>query len=117
MDRTDLRSGCVQTAAITVRVKYDDDDYHLHTCTNEYRSLMHLIYDKVNPEGFGECLGMGKCGTCLIGILKTTQPLSFYERNGAATLQKLKYADENARLACQVMADENVNGLTVKILT
>jgi ferredoxin len=37
---------------------------------NEYRSLMMLIYDQIYPEGFGECLGMGKCGTCLVEIVR-----------------------------------------------
>ena len=117
VNSTGIDKGLKQPDALFVRVEYDGDNYDLRTYPNEYRSLMQVIYDKVNPEGFGECLGMGKCGTCLIAVLKSVRPLTYYERNGETTLQKLTPAGENIKLACQVMADENINGLHIKILT
>jgi 2Fe-2S ferredoxin len=101
---------------IIVHMRYDGENHQLHTYPNEYRSLMHLISDKVYTEDFGECLGMGKCGTCLVEIIQSPHPLSYYERNETSTLKKLNYAGGNIHLACQIMADENINGLRINIL-
>ncbi|MEO8416846.1 MAG: ferredoxin [Ginsengibacter sp.] len=101
---------------VVMNVCYSGKDHQLRTYPNEYRSLMHLIVDKVYTEDFGECLGMGKCGTCLIEIIQSPHPLCYYERNETSTLQKLKYTAENIHLACQIMADENINGLRINIL-
>ena len=105
-----------QPDAIALLVDYDGEDHELRTYPNEYRSLMQLIDDKISPEGFGECLGMGKCGTCLIQVLESCRPLSYYDRNEASALKKLAYTGENIHLACQVIADENINELKIKIL-
>ena len=48
---------------------------------------MMLIYDKIRPEDFGECLGMGKCGTCLIEIEPDIH-LNSFNRNEETTLMK-----------------------------
>ncbi|MBS1502798.1 MAG: 2Fe-2S iron-sulfur cluster binding domain-containing protein [Bacteroidetes bacterium] len=102
---------------IVVGVDYDGEHYELHTYANEYRSLMMLIYDRVFTEGFGECLGMGKCGTCLVEITSQRMEPTAYERNEAASLLKAGQTKENIRLACQLMVDEKMNGLAVKVLT
>jgi 2Fe-2S ferredoxin len=101
---------------ILVSVDYGGQWYEVSTYANEYRSLMMLIYDQIYTEDFGECLGMGKCGTCLIEIIQSPHPLSYYERNQTTTLKKLNYAGGNIHLACQIMADENINGLRINIL-
>ncbi len=102
---------------IVVRVDCDDEQHELHTFTNEYRSLMMLIYDRIFIEGFGECLGMGKCGTCLVEITHKEQEPTAYERNEEANLIKTGRAGTNARLSCQLMIDGNLDGLAVKVLT
>jgi len=117
VDKTSVYSGLEQPDAIVVFVLCDGEKYELYTYPNEYRSLMHLIYDKINPGDFGECLGMGKCGTCLIKILKSRRSLSYYERNEESALRKLTTTGESDRLACQVIADENIDGLEIKILS
>ncbi|MFD2163755.1 2Fe-2S iron-sulfur cluster-binding protein [Paradesertivirga mongoliensis] len=89
--------------------------YHLETYPNEYRNLMMLIYDKLGPEDFGDCLGMGKCGTCLIEIEPGIQ-LNSFDRNEDTTLTKAKL-DKGLRLACQILIDEHINGITVKIIS
>ncbi|QHS56591.1 2Fe-2S iron-sulfur cluster binding domain-containing protein [Mucilaginibacter sp. 14171R-50] len=101
---------------ITVTIDHDGEQHELRTYSKEYRSLMMLIYDRIGIEGFGECLGMVKCETCLVEITeKQTEPTA-YERNEQATLFKAGHSDNNRRLSCQLMVDESLNGLKVKIL-
>lgn len=102
---------------IVVQVDYHGEQYELHTYANEYRSLMMLIYDRVFTEGFGECLGMGKCGTCLVEITSQRIEPTAYERNEAANLLKTGQTKGNIRLACQLMVDEKMDGLAIKVLT
>lgn len=103
---------------IMVVVDYDGEQYELHTFTNEYRSLMMLIYDRIFTEDFGECLGMGKCGTCLVEITSQRVEPTAYERNEETNLLKTgQKAKGNIRLACQLMIDEKMDGLSVNVLT
>jgi len=102
---------------ITVLVDYDGEQYELCTYANEYRSLMMLIYDRIFTEDFGECLGMGKCGTCLVEITSQRMEPTAYERNEQANLLKAGQTHGNIRLACQLVIDEKMDGLTVKVLT
>jgi 2Fe-2S ferredoxin len=78
---------------------------------------MMLIYDRIYTEGFGECLGMGKCGTCLVEITVKRQEPTAYERNEDVNLARTGLQGENIRLSCQLMVDENLDGLVVKVLT
>jgi 2Fe-2S ferredoxin len=95
-------------------VNYEGETFHLKTFPNEYRSLMMLIYDKISPEDFGDCLGMGKCSTCLIEVTQNNH-LSSYNRNEETTL--LKAGNRNGlRLACQVLVDEHIDGIMVNII-
>ncbi|HTI59514.1 2Fe-2S iron-sulfur cluster-binding protein [Mucilaginibacter sp.] len=102
---------------ITVLVNYAGEQYKLLTFTNEYRSLMMLIYDNIFTDGFGECLGMGKCGTCLVEIIKMQTEPTAYGRNEEVNLLKAGQSKETIRLACQLLIDEKMDGLEVKILT
>ncbi|MCQ6958351.1 2Fe-2S iron-sulfur cluster-binding protein [Mucilaginibacter aquariorum] len=105
-----------RTEDITVQVTYDGQQHELRTYSNEYRSLMMLIYDRIYIEGFGECLGMGKCGTCVIEITEKKQNPTAYERNGDANLLRAGRQNKNICLSCQLMIDEQLDGLTVRIL-
>jgi len=102
---------------INIVINYDQERYEIQTYPNEYRSLMMLIYDKIGVEGFGECLGMGKCSTCVVEIINCRQSPTGYERNEDAALLKNIWANENIRLSCQLIIDEKMDGLTVKVLT
>lgn len=101
---------------ITISVYYDGECQEIHTYTNEYRSLMMLIFDRIYTDSFGECLGMGKCGTCLVEIMSSKHELSCYERNEDMTLLRNIKAKENIRLSCQLIIDEKMDGLVVKVL-
>ncbi|MFI5159798.1 MAG: 2Fe-2S iron-sulfur cluster-binding protein [Sphingobacteriales bacterium] len=102
---------------IVVGVDYDGEHHELLTYENEYRSLMMLIYDRVFTESFGECLGMGKCGTCLVEITSQRMAPTAYERNEETNLLNAGQTKGNIRLACQLMIDEKMDGLEVKVLT
>jgi ferredoxin, 2Fe-2S len=101
---------------LSVSVFYDGKWHELRTYANEYRNLMMLIYDKVYIDGFGDCVGMGKCGTCLVEIVKSDYQLTSYNRNEDATLLKSGNAGKDVRLSCQIMVDEFIDGLKVNIL-
>lgn len=101
-------------ADISLTVNINGEVYHLKTHANEYRNLMMLIYDKIGPEDFGDCLGMGKCGTCLVAI-ESKIGLSSHDRNEETTLRRAG-TGYGSRLACQILIDEQINGLTVKVL-
>jgi len=96
---------------ISVTICYEGKIHEIKTYTNEYRSLMMLIYDRIYTESFGECLGMGKCGTCLVEIMSSKHELSCYERNEDMTLLRNIKAKENIRLSCQLVIDEKMDGI------
>jgi 2Fe-2S ferredoxin len=101
---------------IVIHVIHEGQEHKLNTYPNEYRSLMMLIYDRIYTEDFGECLGMGKCGTCLVEIISSIHELSHYNRNEQATLLRANVQSGDIRLACQMVIDESMDGLKVRIL-
>lgn len=111
-----MKNTSIPQKDITVSVCIDGENREIKTHTNEYPSLMMLIYDRIYTEGFGECLGMGKCGTCLIEIISSRHQLTDYDRNEDTTLLKSGHAGKDVRLSCQLMVDQNMNGLAIKVL-
>lgn len=80
-----------------------------------YRNLMVLIKDRIYPESFGECGGMGRCGTCCVKISGLqTQPSSM-DRNEQATIQKMGATDFGIRLSCQVLINEQLHGALIEV--
>ena len=77
---------------------------------------MMLIYDQIYPEGFGDCLGMGKCGTCLVEIISSIHEPSYYERNEEMTLLRTGVSGKEVHLSCQIMIDEFIDGIKVNML-
>jgi 2Fe-2S ferredoxin len=100
---------------ITISVGYEGELYTIETYPNEYRSLMMLIYDKIGPEDFGDCLGMGRCGTCLVRIIESPGRLSCFDRNEDTTITRAGISDKTVRLACQVEVDKELDGLQVEV--
>jgi 2Fe-2S ferredoxin len=100
---------------ILITVIWDEVTYEIVTFANEYRNLMMLIFDRVSPEDFGECLGMGKCGTCLVEVIKGYN-LTDFDRNESNTLNKIGVDNLGMRLACQLMIDQYCDGMIVRIV-
>jgi ferredoxin, 2Fe-2S len=71
---------------IHIHVRVQEKEFVLDTFPNEYSNLMMLIYDKIYPDNFGDCKGIGRCGTCHIKILN---PAARPDRNEKTTLSRL----------------------------
>jgi 2Fe-2S ferredoxin len=100
---------------ISVTVVYDGEPHVIKTYASEYRNLMMLISDKLYPEEFGDCGGMGRCGTCLVEVMESPGKLSSFDRNEKATIARIGVTGGNVRLSCQILIDENIDGLKLNI--
>lgn len=92
------------------------EDYEVHTYYGEYRNLMALLYDKLYTEGFGECRGMGRCGTCLVEISGVAGDLTGMNRNEQATLSKTVAHGSAHRLSCQLQVDAKLHNARIRIV-
>jgi 2Fe-2S ferredoxin len=107
----------VKKQAIHFTAFYNGEKYELETYAYEYRNLMSLLYDKIYIEDFGECRGMGRCGTCLVKITGSQKGLNTFNRNEESTLHKTGIAATNMHLACQLLVDENLENISVEIIS
>jgi 2Fe-2S ferredoxin len=107
----------VQTErTIHIHVKVQGKEFVLDTFPNEYSNLMMLIYDKIYPDNFGDCKGIGRCGTCHIKILSPALTLTHPDRNEKTTLSRLEASNTDSRLACQILINSSINDLRVEVL-
>ena len=104
------------TKTIRIRVLVEGKEHILDTYPNEYANLMVLIFDKIYPENFGDCKGIGRCGTCHIKILNSSIVLPGQDRNETTTLGKMENTDNTSRLACQILITDLINDLRVEVL-
>lgn len=102
---------------IKITVIYEGRVNIVNTRPNGYRNLMMLIYDCISTEEFGECLGMGKCATCLVEVLESQQAYHTLERNEMTTLSKHGINNKNVRLSCQILIDEQLDGLKINVIS
>lgn len=103
--------------AITITVHFEGKTHTVQSLPYEYRSLMALLYDKIYiDDDFGECKGMGRCGTCVIQILNPKKEMTFFDRNETATLEKMGINEAHVHLSCQIELDEHLDGLEIEIL-
>jgi 2Fe-2S ferredoxin len=100
---------------IVVTVVYSGEKHCISTYEGEYRNLMHLITDKIFVEGFGDCKGMCRCGTCLVEVSGLQGDAAIMEENEAAIIRKLGAGNDNTRLACQLMINENLRHAAIAI--
>lgn len=103
-------------STIKLIVCYEGQTYFLETSKHEYRDLMSLLKDKICPEDFGQCGGMGRCGTCLIGISGMPGDSGMLHRNEHQTLRKFGIKDPEIRLSCQIQVNEDLENLVVQLL-
>lgn len=100
---------------ICLTVLYSSEEYKLQTYAGEYRDLKCLIQDRLFTDDFGQCGGMGRCGTCIVrigGLGEVPRLL----RNEATTLGRIAPGVDNIRLACQIPVDDNLSNLTITII-
>jgi ferredoxin, 2Fe-2S len=101
---------------IHITVLLEGKKYELNTYLGEYRNLMMLIYDKLITEDFGECKGVGRCGTCHIQVLNAPAGLNTTEGKEEITLSRVPGRQENSFLACQIMLVPSLNNLVVQVV-
>ena len=95
---------------------YEGQTYFLESNENEYRNLMSLLKDKICPEDFGQCGGMGRCGTCLIKLSGVSGDSVLFYRNEHETLRKMGIVDPEVRLSCQIHVNEDLKNVVVQLL-
>ncbi len=100
---------------ITITIINTGETHVAKTYQNEYRNLMVLLKDKLCPEDFGQCGGMGRCGTCLVNISGLANNTGASYRNEQITLSKIEISDRAARLSCQIQIDEDLKNAVVEI--
>ena len=104
-----------RTHDITFTILHLGERHCIDTYAGEYRNLMHLITDKIFVEDFGDCKGMCRCGTCLVEVTGLQGESAIMEQDEAAIITKLGSGNENTRLACQLLIDENLQHATIGI--
>lgn len=102
--------------AITINVMVDGEEQVISTFSNEYRSLMALINDRLYSDGFGECGGMGRCGSCLIVITSHTDSITRLDRNEKETIRRMNISNPDLQLSCQIVIDHNLDGCNVVVM-
>ncbi|NKI27047.1 2Fe-2S iron-sulfur cluster binding domain-containing protein [Arenibacter sp. 6A1] len=83
--------------------------------TNEYHSLMELLFDKYLEE-WGDCKGRAWCGTCHIQLIDGCLPISIDDQE-RHTLSKMDDTTETSRLACQIPLNIELNNIFFKIIS
>lgn len=101
---------------ITLFIEYNGNQQVVKTYANEYRNLMVLIKDQLWVEGIGECGGMARCGTCMVELMNAGEHLNLSDAKEAAVIRRNSASGSTIRLACQILVDETINGLRVKVI-
>lgn len=101
---------------ICFTVLYGEEEYIIQTFQGEYRDLKCLITDRLFTENFGECGGMGRCGTCLVEIEGLKGEAAELKRNESTTLQRVNNRQQTIRLACQIPIDDFLSNQLIRIV-
>jgi 2Fe-2S ferredoxin len=101
---------------IALSVRLEEREHAFSTYPNEYRNLMELLNDKLYLEDFGDCRGVGRCGTCAVHVLPGAVPAGEPERNEKTTLTRSGLDQPGSRLSCQMVIDACTNGLRVEVI-
>ncbi len=105
----------IQKCDIKFSIISDGEEHVVETYRGEYRNLMVLIMDKIYVEDFGECKGMGRCGTCIVEVLESENNTPEIVRNEEATLKKTGVVNTNARLSCQILVDDDLKNALIRV--
>jgi 2Fe-2S ferredoxin len=100
---------------IAFTLLYLDEEIKVETYEGEFRNLMILINEKIYVEDFGECKGIGRCGTCLVETEGMSGPVEM-DRNEKSTLQKCAVKKPNLRLSCQIMINKSLQNSVIQIV-
>lgn len=101
---------------IAICISKDGVEKPLYAYPNEYRNLMELLHDKLYLADFGECRGVGRCGTCAVKIISENVLLEKPERNEQTTLTRTYGSQKEVRLACQILIEPSIDGLCLELI-
>lgn len=93
-----------------------DEEVIIETYEGEFRNLMTLINEKIYVEDFGECKGIGRCGTCLVEVEGLNGVPLEMDRNEKSTLEKCEVKKPNLRLSCQIMINSSLRNSVIKVV-
>lgn len=99
---------------ISFTLQFEDRVKDINTYHGEFRNLMVLINEKIFVEDFGECRGIGRCGTCLVKVDEVDK-IPDMDRNEESTLAKAGRNEYGWRLSCQLMIDESLQGVAITV--
>jgi ferredoxin, 2Fe-2S len=94
---------------ITFYVTHRGTRHEVKTYPYEYTSLMALLYDTFYFENFGDCKGIGRCGTCHVMVENPPSELLTRVGNEQTTLSKMENTSESSRLSCQIPITEAID--------
>lgn len=100
---------------ICLTIFYSSEEYQIQTHAGEYRDLKCLIQDRLFADDFGQCGGMGRCGTCIVRI-EGLKKASEFIRNETTTLHRLAPGLDNIRLACQIPVDDGLSNVRITVI-
>lgn len=102
---------------IKLTVTENDSEQTFETYPGEYRNLMLLLNNKMYLDCFGECGGMGRCGTCIVKIRGLKGISTTKVRNEPVTLSRYGYNEEiEIRLSCQIIISTDLDEAIITIL-
>ncbi len=111
-----LKSETMSRKRIEFTAFWEGEEFALETYEREYRNLMTLLNDKIYLEDFGECKGLGRCGTCIVKIEGLPDVANTLDRNEERTLYKAGISQKNFRLACQILIDKSLENVKVEVI-
>lgn len=100
---------------INFTILYGGEAYPVSCRRGDYRNLMVFLRDQFFPDAFGECGGMGRCGTCMVALQQAEKANFQRQRNEGGTLAKMGVQDTNKRLSCQMLIDESLQDACIEI--
>lgn len=101
---------------IEFEVRENGVSHYISTSAHAYHNLMQLLNDRIYLNDFGECKGMGRCGTCLVRAVIQPTILTQEYRNHKTTLSKMGYQEEDVFLSCQLAIDEHLHGCRFDVI-
>jgi 2Fe-2S ferredoxin len=101
----------IHFTVIENNIKHSIETYH-----GEYRNLMYLLKDKLLLDEFGECGGIGRCGTCVIRAEGITGSSMIKERKEPTTLSKNGHFEVELRLSCQIYITKVLQDSVIEIV-
>ena len=101
---------------ITIFVENNDDiQTSLEAPTDMGLSLMEFLKGN-DYDILATCGGMALCATCHVSVKKGFETLAPISDDEYAMLDTLPNITDTSRLSCQIKLNNDINGLTVKIM-